>query len=150
LDPHLVVWSKQEGTFFMMMGLILVVLLSTQSVLSKISSSSNKLTIETEGYAHQLKQVHNSYSLDRSMTSHNETINTGSSLAKNSHSVLQEIGWMQAVVEYRVKLANVAFEMEQYRKNNAQEIKRQAEKGIYTMDISPLHDLISEMVGRID
>ncbi|KAG7361474.1 hypothetical protein IV203_036575 [Nitzschia inconspicua] len=159
--------KKNELSFFMMVGLVAIVLVSTQSVLSTIAthSSSQKMLVDTTSSYLPIQQPQQS----AIATSHASTIDTTNPSHNDNHSpnpptqhknppasgpartsvVLQETGWMQAIVDYRVKMANIALDMEQHRHNHQKEIEEQAAMGNYTMDISPLYDLISEMIDVI-
>jgi hypothetical protein len=150
--------KKNETSLIMMVGLVAMVLVSTQSVLSAIAtqSSSQKLVVDGLNYIHDVQQQQPSTTIDMSHhplptdgASRTQAAPSPPSSSKRTTSVvLQEIGWMQAVVEYRVKMANIAYEMEQRRRNHEKEILQEAARGNYTMDISPLYDLVSEMVRR--
>ncbi len=143
-----------------------MVLISTQSVLSSISaSSSHKLSVikeneydnDSDGLVTERLSLHDLSSMSRDVT--RLSLGNHSEITKNDHNtsngvtnndnMLQTLGWMQAVVEYRVKMSNIAFEMEQNRQSNMNEIEQQAQVGNFTMDISPLYDLVSEMVRSI-
>lgn len=153
--------KKNEVPLMLMVGLVVIVLLSTQSVLSAVTnhSSSQKLVVDmdysTSTYG-RVETTPHTQQHTQSVLSPGTTVATASATSLSSSSsskrptsvTLQKVGWMQAVIEYRVKLANIAYEMEQFRLNNAKDIAYQATSlGKYTMDISPLYDLVSEMVS---
>jgi len=65
----------------------------------------------------------------------------------SSSNMLQELGWMQTVMEFRTKFTNVAWDMDEllHKKQTQQEFQRQVQQfHNYTFDISPLYDVVQQ------
>jgi vacuolar-type H+-ATPase subunit I/STV1 len=145
--------KKSEASMLMVIGLVVVVLISTQTVLSAIVANppSHQLTTKKNSYQKQSTYTSTTPQDVIGDTHHlhpatPSTINTHDNDKWQYHDLLQRIGWMQAVVEFRVEMANIASDMEKDRRNHQNEIEEKAQMGDYTMDISSLYDLVSEMV----
>jgi hypothetical protein len=137
--------KKNEVPLMLMVGLVVIVLLSTQSVLSAVTnhSSSQKLVVDMDYSTSTYGRVDTTPHTQQ----HTQVVlNPGTTVATASGASLSSSSSSKRPTSVTLQ---IAYEMEQFRQNNAKDIAYQATSlGKYTMDISPLYDLVSEMVSR--